>query len=261
MPVNPNEEYVAYDGIVATGVYGTAAAPISAKTALGVTWVDHGLTTAAGVTRSQPVTATVRRGWQNKTRLRTLTTEAAVRWVFILVQSSKANVELFHGTTMVNGKLVVDPSREWPRIAFDFDTIDGTNIIREYAPNAKVVEVGDQVAVSGDTWGWPITVEADYDSTIKGYSVQFYSQFEPATVPVLTSALPSAQAAGEVVTLVGTGFTGVTAVTVGGVSAPLFDIVSATKIYVTLPAGTAGSAPIIVTNTAGASVALAYTRA
>jgi hypothetical protein len=101
-----------------------------------------------------------------------------VRWVFILVQTSQANVELFHGTTMVDGRLVVDPTREKPSIAFDFDTIDGDNVIREYAPNAKVVEVGDQIAIAGDTWGWPITIEADYDDTIDGYTVQFYSEFE-----------------------------------------------------------------------------------
>jgi hypothetical protein len=33
--VNADEEYVAYDGIVATGVKGTAAAPLGATTDLG----------------------------------------------------------------------------------------------------------------------------------------------------------------------------------------------------------------------------------
>ena len=258
--VNVDEEYVAYDGIVASGAHGTAAAPTNATGALDVTWTDHGLTTAAGVTRSQPVGSTVRRAWQRNRKMRSLVTEAAVRWVFILVQTSKANVELFHGTTMVNGKLIVDPSREWPQIAFDFDTIDGDNVIREYAPNAKVVEVGDQVAVAGDTWGWPITVEAEYDAGIDGYTVQFYSEFEASAVPTITSALPSGQGVGEIVTLIGTGFTGAT-VTVGGVAAPDIDIISDTKLYVTLPAGSAGSAPIIVTNAAGASSPKAYTRA
>jgi hypothetical protein len=178
MAVDPDEEYVAFDGIVATGVYGVAVAPTDASTPLGGTWEDHGLVTAAGVTRSQPVTSTTRRAWQNNTKLRTLVTEAAVRFQFILVQTSEANVELFHGTTMVGGALVVDPSREWPAIAFDFDTIDGDNVIREYAPRAKVVEVGDQVAVAGDTWGWPITIEAEYDATLDGYTQQFYSEFE-----------------------------------------------------------------------------------
>lgn len=179
MPVNVDEEYVAYDGIIATGAYGTATAPTSALTPLGTGWTDHGLVTAAGVTRSQPVSATVRRAWQNNAKLRTLVTEAAVRWVFILVQTSQANVELFHGTEMVDGRLVVDPARKREPVAFDFDTIDGDNVIREYAPRASVVEVGDQVAIAGDTWGWPITIEAEYDTAIGGYTVQYYSEFEP----------------------------------------------------------------------------------
>lgn len=99
------------------------------------------------------------------------------------------------------------------------------------------------------------------------FTLTSYTDIEKIPSPVvnsiatITTALPSAQAVGEVVTLVGTGFASATAITVGGVAAPLFDIVSDTKIYVTLPAGTAGSAPIIVTNPAGASVAKAYTRA
>lgn len=176
--VDPDEEYVAFDGIVATGVYGVAVAPTDATTALGGTWTDHGLVTASGVTRSQPVTSTKRRAWQNNTALRTLVTEAAVRFVHVFAQTSEVNVELFHGTAMVDGVLVVDPSREWPAIAYCFDTIDGEDVIREYAPRAKVVEVGDQVAIAGDLWGWPVTIEAEYDSGIDGYTKQFYSQFE-----------------------------------------------------------------------------------
>lgn len=176
--IDVDEEFVGIDGIVATGAYGTAAAPTDASSPLGVSWTDHGLTTAAGVTRTEPVATTTRRAWQNNAKLRTLVTEAAVRFAFVLVQTSQANVELFHGTTMVDGKLVVNPGANRAPIAFDFDTIDGDNVIREYAPRAKVVEVGEQVAVAGETYGWPITIEAEYDAGIGGYTERFFSEFE-----------------------------------------------------------------------------------
>jgi len=258
------QEFLSIDGVVATAAYGAGTAPTSATSALDSTWHDHGLTTDAGVTRSQPVSRTARRGWQKNRKLRTVTTEAAVRFAFILVQNTKENVALFHGMPLVAGSVVTDPGRDWPLIAFDLDLIDDdsedNDVIREYAPRARVVEVGDQVALAGDGWGWPITVEAEYDDGIQGYTEQFFSKWE-GEVPTITTALPTAQAAGEIIRLVGTGFAGTTAVTIGGVAAASFDPVSDVEMYVTLPAGSSGSAPVIVTNGAGASSAKAYTRA
>jgi len=83
-------------------------------------------------------------------------------------------------------------------------------------------------------------------------------------VPIITAATPSGAAAGALVTLTGQRFTGVvptTGVKIGGVNATNWTVVSANTIVFTVPAGTAGSAPIIVTNASGASTALAYTRA
>ena len=264
MSVDVTEEFVPIDGIVASGTFGAAAAPINSTGALGGTWKDHGLTTAAGVTRSQPVSQTVRRGWQNNKKLRTLTTEAAVRFQFILVQTDEANIQLFHGVPLVAGSLVADPSREWPQIAFDFDMIDSENdgnIIREYAPTARVVEVGDRVAVPGGGVGWPITVEAEYDAGIDGYTKQFYSEFEGAAgAPVVTAATPSGAAVTEIVKITGTSFTGATAVKFGATAATAFVVDDSTTIYATVPAGTAGAANITVTTPAGTSTAFTYTR-
>lgn len=260
MPVDVEEEFVAIDGIVATGDYGVAVAPSSATGSLGVTWTDHGLTTSAGVTRTQERTATDRFGWQNRKKLRTLVTEASVRFDFVLVQTNEDSVALFHGVPLVAGSLVTDPGREWPLIAFDFDMIDGDNVIREYAPSARVVEVGDQVALAGDGFGWPITVEAEYDSTLGGYTRQWYSEFESPAVATLTTALPTAVAVGGYVHVVGTGLGSVVSGTVGGVAIADFDIISDTELYFLMPAGSAGSAPIILTNAGGASASKAYTR-
>lgn len=84
-----------------------------------------------------------------------------------------------------------------------------------------------------------------------------------AAAPVLLSATPSAVAAGGVVEIIGTGFTGTvtgTGVKFGGVSASSFIVVSDSVIVAVMPTGSAGSAPIIVTNATGASNSLAYTR-
>ena len=85
-----------------------------------------------------------------------------------------------------------------------------------------------------------------------------------ATVPTLSTALPSGAAAGAQVTIKGTGFSavsGAAGVKFGATNATSYTVVDPTTIVAIVPTGTAGSAPIIVTSTAGASTALPYTRA
>jgi len=171
-----DEEFVGIDGNVYVGVFGVAVAPTDADGTPDASWTDLGLTTDTGVTRSEPTTANKRYAWQNKTRLRTLVTEAAVRFQTTLVQTNPDTVELFHGIEVdVDGSVVTNPG-VWPTVAFLIDVIDGENVIREYAPNAQVVEIGDQVAVSGDTFGWPVTIEATYDATLGGYTQRWFSE-------------------------------------------------------------------------------------
>lgn len=81
-----------------------------------------------------------------------------------------------------------------------------------------------------------------------------------AAVPVLGSALPSAAAEGEQVVISGYNLTGTTAITFAAASVTEFVVVDGHTLVVVVPAGTAGSAPITVTNAAGASAAFAYTR-
>lgn len=181
MAVDADEEFVGIDGVVAVGVFDVAVAPTDADTPLGVTWTDLGLTTSDGVTRSEQVTATNRYAWQNNTKLRRLATEAATRWEFTLVQTNDATAELFFGSAPDgDGMIVANPGVERPIIAFCLDVIDRVNgvesIVREYAPRAQVVEVGDRVAVAGDTYGWPVTVESAYSDEIEGHSLVWISE-------------------------------------------------------------------------------------
>jgi hypothetical protein len=82
-----------------------------------------------------------------------------------------------------------------------------------------------------------------------------------ATAPLLLSALPSGRGAGQIVTITGSAFTGTVSMTIGGVATPNFVVNGDNQIVAVVPTGTAGSAPIIVTNGVGPSTALPYTRA
>lgn len=82
-----------------------------------------------------------------------------------------------------------------------------------------------------------------------------------AAVPTLTSALPTGQAAGEWIEIVGVGFVGTVSASIGGVAIVTRDVISDTRMLVKLPAGSAGAQPLIVTNATGPSTSLSYTRA
>lgn len=78
--------------------------------------------------------------------------------------------------------------------------------------------------------------------------------------PVISRATPAGAAAGSTLVILGDNFTGATAVTIGGVAATALRVADDSTITVTVPAGTAGAAPIVVTTPVGASIAFPYLR-
>lgn len=77
----------------------------------------------------------------------------------------------------------------------------------------------------------------------------------PASGPVVSSISPSSGpiAGGTSVTLTGTGLTGASGVTVGGIAATSLLVASDTSLSFTTPASVAGPAAVVVTTPAGVS--------
>lgn len=176
MGKNIEEVRVGVDGIVATGAFGVAAAPTDADTALGGTWADLGYVSEDGVTETTEQSTSVLRAWQNAKKVRTLIEEGSVRYQFTLIQTNADTVAFYYGGTVESdGSIVIDPTRERPVLAFDIDVIDGDSIIRAYAPEAQVVEVGDQVYASGEPIGYEVTVECSYNEELGGSVKKWYT--------------------------------------------------------------------------------------
>lgn len=81
-----------------------------------------------------------------------------------------------------------------------------------------------------------------------------------ATVPTISSAAPEGAAEDEVVTVNGSRFANVQSVTVGGAQATGLNVLSGSRLSFEMPAGEAGSAPIVVTTSTGVSQPFPYTR-
>lgn len=163
---------------------------------------------------------------------------------------------------------VLDPGQELVRAAqYQFNTAarvyvrwyDRNNLPEAWSGYAIVTWVQSKTATADVE---EITATLDGDGVLTAIS----NPVTNANVPVITSATssPAAQVAGGMVRVQGayfTGTTGATGVKIGGVNATSYDLISDSLIEFVVPTGTAGSAPIIVTNGAGASAAFPYTRA
>lgn len=137
--------------------------------------------------------------------------------------------------------------------------VDGATRMGIYIPNTTIT-IGDAPQIAVDAF-FEITLTAQMlNSETTGNRFRFMHPGLITAAPAITTALPSGQGAGQEVALVGTGFVGVTGVTVGAVPAN-YTITDTKHMSVTVPAGSAGSAPIVVTTTNGASNSQAYTRA
>jgi len=81
--------------------------------------------------------------------------------------------------------------------------------------------------------------------------------FTYIAAPTLTNISPAtgSPAGGTSVTLTGTGFTGATGVTIGGAAATSVSVVNATTITCTTPAGSAGTASVLVITPGGTNAA------
>lgn len=176
MGKNIEEVRVGVDGIVATGTFGVAVAPTNASGTLDASWADLGYVSEDGVTETTEQSTTPLRAWQNAKKVRTLIEEGAIRYQFTLIQTNADTVAFYYGGTVESdGSIVIDPTRERPVLAFDIDVIDGESIIRAYAPEAQVVEVGDQVYASGEAIGYEVTVECSYNESLGGSVKKWYT--------------------------------------------------------------------------------------
>jgi len=178
--------------------------------------------------------------------------------------------------TMTGWKVVVKANRKTNAGVFD----PGQELIRttrfQFGDSARLYvrwydRTGVAEAYSGRAlvdWQQSKTGIADLEEvtitgTGDGVLAAITTPYTATVVPVIATATPSGVAVGGQVQITGNGFTGTIATTgvkFGATNATSWVVVSDSLIVAVMPAGTAGSAPIIVTNAAGASNSLAYTR-
>lgn len=138
---------------------------------------------------------------------------------------------------------------------------DGSRIYVRWYRTDGIDEAWSGVAVV--SWQRANTSTKDVESasvTLAGYgeATAIANPYSANAVPTVLSVSPStgSTAGGELVTITGqyfTGVTGATGVKFGSTNATNYTVVSDSKIVATAPAGTAGAVNVVVTNSVGAS--------
>lgn len=148
----------------ATAPTGTSGAP-TGHTDLGYINEDGCEIALPGVGDSTPIKA-----WQGGTTVRTIRTPSDEKpsWKFTMLETSIETVELYFGVTVTDG--ATEGSFEYTvtdRDPFSMvvDAIDGSELIRDYVPNAVVTAVEGHKLAGTDAIEYGVTVEGDLDPT------------------------------------------------------------------------------------------------
>lgn len=117
------------------------------------------------------------------------------------------------------------------------------------------VAVTDLNTGFADKGGWTFTLTND------GVVERITSPIAGDGKPILESASPAGQAPGDLIVVRGYGLAGTVSATIDAIAVAEIRPVDDNAVVLLIPAAVAGSAPIVVTNAAGASTALPYTAA
>lgn len=153
----------------------SATAPTS-STATLTGFTDLGYVSADGVTFTTDKSTNQIRAWQNADLVREVVTEGTVTYSFTLLETTTDAIEAYFGSTMVDGKIELNPVNTGGRKSFVIDVIDGAKAIRHYVPSGEILSVEAQQIQNGEAVGYGMTITA-YASAGRVADV-FYSEFE-----------------------------------------------------------------------------------
>lgn len=153
----------------------TATSPTSTTSTL-TGFNELGYVTADGVEFATDKTTNQIRAWQNADLVREVITESTVTYTFSLLETNEDVIETYFGSTMVDGKIELNPSNTGGRKSFVIDVVDGDKAIRHYIPTGEILSVEAQTIQNGEAVTYGVTVTAYVD---EGRVADiFHSEFE-----------------------------------------------------------------------------------
>ena len=138
--------------------------PVDAAAAIGVGFAEVGYLTEAGVTQSEGESQTKIKAWQGGDTVRIMTTDHALTYKFVMMETNPASLGLFYGGNYTAGKVEIKSGVK-PHNAFVIEVMDGESHVRITIADGQVTERGDIVYVNTDAVAYPVTIECFPDAT------------------------------------------------------------------------------------------------
>lgn len=266
-------QQTAVSGAVARAPLGTSV-PTKASDVLGSAFIKGGYVSDEGISVTPEYSTTDIRDWSQSLVRRVLESFTGTI-AFAFIQNGINEAKMIFGEdnvivtspTLATGNQVnialngkgLPPAGVWV-----FSMKDGDNLIKIVAPNAQpttlnelkflpteAIEFGTELACYPDSQGNSIYILTD-DGVFAGTVISVIESITGEPDPAGT---------GDLVTLEGSHFSGVTSVKIGATEATDFTVVNDSQIVAILPSGSAGTVDVVVVSPAGTSAAFAYTRA
>ena len=236
--------------------------PTTVSAVLGVEFEDHGYVGESGIINAASRDVQKKKAFGGATVATLQNDYTETYQVVLLEDKNAATLRTVFGAGNVEVDVDGYPIKVHhnkailPKSVYVVDTIDGEGRLqRDVIEIGQVTTVGDITKVHTDTVEYTITIEcfenADGDNVVE---LREPAADASGVVPTIAGFSPSnpATAGGDIVVATGTGYTGVTAVSVGGTPVE-FNVLSDKKIAFSTPAHAAGAVGVIVTNATGAS--------
>jgi hypothetical protein len=141
----------------------SATAPTSATTTL-TGFTELGYVSTDGLEENRDKSTNQIRGWQNGDLIREVVTESTATFKFMLIETSKAVIELFYGGTTsgtgASASIDVNPTNTGGKKSFVFNVIDGSSTQRTYVATGEVTNVEPVKIANGEIVGYGVTVTA-----------------------------------------------------------------------------------------------------
>lgn len=151
----------------------TATAPTSATSSL-TGFTELGYVGPDGLEEGRDRSSNQIRAWQNGDLIREVITESTATFKFMLMETTKAVIELFYGSTVSGtaaaSTISVNASATGGTKSFVFNVVDGTSVQRTYVATGEILSVEPVKLANGEVIGYGVTVTAYPNSSGVAYS-------------------------------------------------------------------------------------------
>lgn len=177
MALDADNVRVAVTGAVYSGATATTA-PTGTASSLS-SFDDLGYVSEDGVTLAMPDAGDSEpiKAWQNGATVRTIrsTTDDNPTITLTLIETKLEVIETVFGVTVTQtgteGSFEIDTTETRTPLSFVVDVVDGSELIRAYAPRGVVTAIGEIALTNTTAIGYNVTIECERDST-KGYNLK-----------------------------------------------------------------------------------------